>query len=82
MQEYHFRQPSCRDDVSSMYKPVQMPRRLLDLLPHIVVDFHIEDICDEIQRILVILHLCVETSEIESVGEVVLVNLAEVFVSP
>lgn len=64
-----------------MHQTVQMPRALLDLLAHVVVDLHIEDIGDEVQRILVILHFGVQAGEVEAVGQVVLVDFAEVFVS-
>lgn len=58
-----------------------MPRALLNLFPHIVVDFHIEDIRYKIQRILVVLHLRVEPSQVETVRQIVFVDLAEVLIS-
>jgi hypothetical protein len=54
---------------------------LLNLISHIVVDLHVEDIGHEVQRILVVLHICIEAGEVEAVGEVVLVDFAEVFIS-
>lgn len=64
-----------------MDEPVQMAGRLLNRLAHLVVAVKVEDVGDEIQRILVILHLGVEACKIEAVGEILLVNLAKVFVS-
>lgn len=54
---------------------------LLDLVPHVVVDFHIEDVCDEIESILIVLNLGVQTSEIEAIRQVVFVDLTEVFIA-
>lgn len=58
-----------------------MPCRLFDLLTHIIVDFHVKDIGDEIKRILIILHLSIESGQVESVGQVVLVDFAEVLIA-
>lgn len=78
---YHFRQASCRDDISRMHQPIQMSRGLLDRLAHIILAVEVEDISDEIEGILVILDFCVEACEVEAVGEVFFVDLAEVFVA-
>lgn len=64
-----------------MHKTVEMPRTLLNLLAHIVVDFHVEDIRHEIQCILVVLHLRVEPSQVEPIREIVFVDLAEVLIA-
>lgn len=58
-----------------------MPSSLLDLLSHVIVDFHVEDIRDEVERILVVLDLGVEAGKVEAVRQVVLVYLAEVLVA-
>lgn len=59
-----------------------MARRLLDLLPHVVVAVEVEDIGDKIERILVVLDFGVQAREIEAVGQVLFVDLAEVLVAP
>lgn len=64
-----------------MHKTVEMPRALLDLFAHVVVDLHIEDICDEIQGILVVLYFRVEPCQVETVCQVIFVDLAEVLIS-
>ena len=64
-----------------MHHTVKMPRTLLDLLAHIVVDFHVEDISYQVERILVVLDLRVKAGQVEAVGEVVFVDFAEVFVA-
>ena len=64
-----------------MHQPVEMACALLDLLPHIVVDFHVEDIRHQVEGILVILHFGVEACKVKSVGEVVLVDFAKVFIA-
>lgn len=58
-----------------------MPRRLLDLFPHLIVAVEVKHIGDEIERILIVLDLGVEASEVEAICQVVLVNLAKVLVS-
>jgi hypothetical protein len=77
----HLCQPPSRHNVSRMHKPVQMPRRLLDRLAHLVVTVEVEHIRHEIQRILVVLDLRIEASQIEPVRQVLLVDLTEVFVA-
>ena len=58
-----------------------MPRALLNLLAHIVVDLQVEDVSHKVQRILVVLDFGIQAGEIEAVCEVVLVDFAEVFVA-
>ena len=58
-----------------------MASRLLNLLPHLVVTVEIEDICDEVKSVLVILDVGVEPREVEAVGKVVLVNFTKVLIA-
>jgi len=62
-------------------KAIEMAGRLFDCFPHVVFTVKVKDVCDEIESILVVLNLGVETSEIETVCQVLLVDLAEVLVS-
>lgn len=64
-----------------MHQSIEVASAFLDLLPHIVVDLHVEHICDQIECILVVLHFRVKACEIEAVGEVILVDLAKVLVA-
>lgn len=57
-----------------------MPRTLLDLFAHIIVDLHVEYIGHEIQRILIVLDFRVEARKVESISQIILVDLAEVLV--
>ena len=57
-----------------------MPRRVLDLLPHVIITVKIEDICDKIKGVLVVLDICIEAGKIEAVRQVIFIYLAEVFV--
>ena len=57
-----------------------MPCVSFDRLPHVVVDLHVKDVRDQIQCILVILYFGVEASEIEAVCQIVLIDLAKVFI--
>ena len=58
-----------------------MASRLLDLLPHFIITVKIEDICDEVESVLVILDIGVEAGEVEAVGKVVLVNFTKVLIA-
>jgi len=64
-----------------MNQSVQVSRGLLDGLAHLIIAVEVEYIGYKVQRILVVLYLRVEPSQVESVGEVVFVNFAEVLVS-
>lgn len=78
---YHLCQtPSC-DNVSRVYQSIQMSRRLLDLFPHIIVAVKVENVRYEVEGILVVLDFGVEAREVEPVGQVLFVDLAEVFIS-
>lgn len=79
---YHFRQPSCCHYVARVYQAVQVPRRLLNLLAHLIVAVEVEDVGDEVEGILVVLDLGVQPREVEAVGQVLFVDLAEVLVPP
>jgi hypothetical protein len=59
-----------------------MTSRLLDLLSEIIVGIKIENVGYEVQSILVVRNLGVQAREVESIGQVVLINFAEVFISP
>jgi len=59
-----------------------MPRRLLNLLAHLVVALDVEHVGDELERVLVVLDLGVEPRQVEPVRQVVLVDVAEVLVAP
>lgn len=58
-----------------------MAGRLFDCFTHVVFAVKVEDVCDEIKSILIVLNLGVEAGEIETVCQVLLVDLAEVLVS-
>jgi hypothetical protein len=60
---------------------VEMAGRLFDGFAHVVFAVEVEDVCDEIKGILIVLNLGVEAGEIEAVCQVLLVDLAEVLVS-
>jgi hypothetical protein len=60
---------------------IQVPGRLLDRLPHLIIAVEVEDVRDEVQRILVILYFRVQTSQVEPISQIVLINLAEVLIA-
>jgi hypothetical protein len=78
---YHLRQAPSRDYVPRVHKAVQMPRRLLNRFPHVVVAVKVKDIGDQVERVLVVLDLGVQAREVEPVGQVFLVDFAEVLVA-
>lgn len=64
-----------------MYQTVKMTCALLNLLAHVVVNFHVEDIGYQVERILVVLDFSVEASKVEPISEVIFVDFAEVLVA-
>lgn len=78
---YHLCQTPSRDDVSGVDKAVQVAGRLLDGLAHVIVAVKVEDIGDQVERILIVLNFGVETRQVESVCEVLFVDFAEVLVT-
>lgn len=77
----HLRESPSRHDVARVNKAVKVPGRFLDCLAHLIVAVEVEDVGDEVKCVLVVLDLGVESSQVEPVGEVVLVDLAEVLIS-
>lgn len=78
---YHLRKPSCSCDVSCMDQAVQVPCRFLDMLSHIIVTVQVKDICNEVESVLIILDIRIEPSKVESVCEIIFVDLAEIFIA-
>jgi hypothetical protein len=58
-----------------------MPRRLLNLFPHLIVAVKVEDVGYEVEGILVVLDFGVQARKVEAVGQVFFVDLAEVLIS-
>lgn len=65
-----------------MNQTVEMPRRFLYRFPHIIIAIEVEHICNQIERVLIVLNLGVQAGQIEAVGKVVFIDLAKVLVSP
>ena len=65
-----------------MDKAVEVACILLDGLPHVVVYFHVEDVGHQIEGVLVVLHFGVQAGQVETVRQVVLVDLAEILIAP
>ena len=51
------------------------------MLAKVIVGIKVKHVGDEIKRVLIVLYLGVETSQVESIGEVFLVNLAKVLIA-
>lgn len=79
---YHLGQTPCCDDISGVYKSIEVPRRLLNRLSHLIVTIQVKDICDQVERILVVLDFGIEAREIKTISEVVFVDFAKIFVAP
>ena len=59
-----------------------MSGRLFDGFAHFVIAVEIKDIRNQVKGILIILNLGVETSKVETIRQILLVDLAEVLVAP
>ena len=79
--QYHFCQTSSSDNVSCVDKTVQMSCRLFYLRPHFIIAIDVEYVGNEIKRMIVVLDFLIEACEVESIGEIVFVNLTKVFVA-
>lgn len=64
-----------------MYKAVKVSSALFNLLTHVIVDLHVEDVGNEIQCILVILDFGVEAGQVEAVGQIILIDFAKIFIA-
>lgn len=78
---YHLCQTPSRDNVASVDKAVKVAGRLLDGLAHVIVTIEVEDVGDQVERILIVLDFGVQAREVEPICEVLLVDLAEVLVT-
>jgi hypothetical protein len=58
-----------------------MPRGLLNLFPLIIVAIQIKNVRHQIKRILVVLDLCIQTRQVEPIGQIVFVDFAKVLVA-
>ncbi len=78
---YHLGQSTGRHNVTRVHQAVQVPGGLLNRLAHLIVAVEVEHVGNQIQRILVVLHLGVEARQVEAVCDVVLVDFAKVLVA-
>jgi len=60
---------------------VKVSRAFFYLLSHSIIHFDVEDVCDEVQRILVILHLCIQACQVEAIRQVVFIDFAKVLIA-
>ena len=59
---YHFCKSPRSRNVSCMDQAVQVPRRFFNLLSHIIITVQVKDISDEVEGVLIILDIRVESS--------------------
>lgn len=64
-----------------MHQTVKMTSRFLNLLSKIIVGIEVEDVGHKVKGILIVWDLGVEPREVESIGQVILVNLTEILVT-
>jgi hypothetical protein len=64
-----------------MYKAVEMAGRFLYRFSHVIVTVEIEDVRDQVKGILIVLNFRVKACQVETIGKVILVNLAEVLIA-
>ena len=79
---YHLCQTPCGGDVSGVHQSVEMPRRLLYLLAHLVIAVEVEHVSDEVQSILIVCDVRVQAGEVEAVCQVVFIDFAKVLITP
>lgn len=60
---------------------IKMPCGLFDLLSHVILAVKVEDIGNEVQRILVVLYFGVQAGKIKAIRKVILIYLAEVLIT-
>ena len=77
---YHFSESSCCGNVPRVDKPIEMSRGVFDLFSHVVVAVEIKDVRYEVKRILIVLYIRIEAGQVEAIGKVVFIDLAEIFV--
>lgn len=58
-----------------------MACRLFYRLSHVIFTVELENVGDQIQSMLIVVNLSLQTSEIEAICEVFLVNLAKILVA-
>lgn len=58
-----------------------MASGLFDRFPHVVFTVEIENICDQVESILVILDFGIETRKVEAISKVFFVDLTEILVA-
>lgn len=78
---YHLSQASSSDDIAGVYEAVEVAGRLLYGFSHVIVAVEVEDIGDQIEGILIVLDFRVKAGQVETIGKIVLVDLAEVLVA-
>lgn len=78
---YHLLEAPGGDNVARMNQAVQVSCRLLNLLADLVVAVKVEDVGDQVQGILIVLDLRLQTRQVETVGQVLLIDLAKVLVT-
>lgn len=64
-----------------MDKTVEMSSRFFNLFPHLIVAVQVENIRHQIESILVVLHLSVEASEVETVGKIIFIDFAKILIT-
>ena len=77
----HLGEAAGRDDVACVDEAVEVAGGLLNRLAHVVFAVEVEDVGDQVQGVLVVVDLCVQAGEVETVGDVFFVDLTEVLVA-
>jgi len=82
LRTYHLSKTTGSDNVARMDKTVKMTGGLFDLLSQVIIGIEVEDVGHKVERILIVRDLGVQTSQVETIRQVVLVDLAEILISP
>lgn len=77
----HFCESVSSDDKSGVDQAIQVASRLFDNIAHLLVQVLIKIVGDQVQSLRVVLDLRVQSSQVEAVQDVLLVDLAKVFIA-
>lgn len=64
-----------------MNEAVEVTGGFLNLLAKVIVGIKVKHVGDQIKRVLIVLDLGIEASQVEAIGEVFLIDLAKVLIT-
>jgi hypothetical protein len=65
---HHLRQSTRSNNVASVNESVEVTSGFLDALAHVIFAVEVEDVGDQVEGVLIVVHFSVEAGEVEAVG--------------